>query len=903
MLRCVCLLIYFQSVSLFAADIVARWVALDREPTHVPASESVMAHCQGQLPALTSREWLPNPNSSVIAVHSLGVKASYHKVTVKGQPGERVVLSSSLPLVDKGFACLISDQGQSFLTFDSKKERRGYPSFTGIIGQNGELIVEALLLAERPVSPLILTRAYGPEIEEYASLLYWILIGGLTSILLYNLFLWLGAKKPLYMVNVIYISAILSLNFVFNFGYFAARNLWIQLGWSHLELLTRVLNALGNPSGVLASTYVIHFSIQFCDIATLSQRLARVLRVIFIFGVTVSFAGFFYICITNDPGKMNSISRYLGTFNSLTILGTAAYAGFWRKHLFGRILFFSYLPLTVGTSIFVSYLEGRIVGDNIFTRNSLLIGSFFESLILSYSVGFRLRLTEEQAHSKTEELSEKLLRINVDLEQKVALATGEIRAMLQNIAEAIFIVSLNDKGGIKLSEQMSDHTWQLFPELDRGRNPDFDTFLNSLQLSQEAKTNLKSLVLASIGEDPLAFQMNEGLAPREVWSLKGQVLEMTIDPILSSDQKVQRLLITLKDISDRIEREKQKMHEEEQNQILLELIKCGLSRIERQLFILEKTLRFSEASLLSKEDSLRCLHTAKGVARSWGFRLFSERIHALEEALIRGELDGANALKEAQHLHAQYESIYRERLMRSQDSEQQEQELRFEALKQALERLEAPASEDYKKQVRSLLAASMTGAEFLGEILGRFQPEVDRLAQQMDKAMCRFEIVNDQMVKLPKELSVIFIGILGHLIRNSLDHGMESASERSRMGKNPQGILRLRVLENSAERLSFQFWDNGKGLDLSAIQRKAQSQGLTQVDSAQALDLIFQNQFSSKDQVSIVSGRGLGLDAVRRAAEDTGGSAFAFVETDLASGNQTLIFQIELGLQKQAHAA
>lgn len=903
MLRCLCLLIYFQSVSLFAADIVARWVALDAWPAGLPNVESMHPNCQGQLPALTRREWLLNPNSSVIAVHSLGVKASYHKISVKGQPGERVVLSSSLPLVDRGFACLISDQGQSFLSFDSQRERRGYPSFAGIIGQNGELIVEALLLAERPVSPMILTRAYAPEIEEYASLLYWILIGGLTSILLYNLFLWLGAKKPLYMVNVIYISAILSLNFVFSFGFFAARNLWMQLGWGHSDLLIRVLNALGNPSGLLASTYVIHFSIHYCDIPTLSQRLARVLRIIFTFGVTLSISGFLYICITNDPGKMNSISRYLGTFNSLTILGTAAYAGFWRKHLFGRILFFSYLPLTVGTSIFVSYLEGRIVGDNIFTRNSLLIGSFFESLILSYSVGFRFRLTEELARSKTEELSEKLQRINVDLEQKVALATGEIRAMLQNIGEAIFIVSLSPEGEVRLSEQMSDHTWELFPELDPGRNPDFDAFLKSLQLSQEARTRLKSLVVASIGEDPLVFHMNEDLAPREVRSLKGQVLEMTVDPIVSSDQRVQRLLITLKDISARIEHERLKIQDEEQNQILLELIKCGLSRIERHLFILERTLRFSEGPSLSKEDGLRCLHTAKGVARSWGFRLFSERIHALEEALIRDEMNAESALRDAQYLHAQYESIYQERLMRSQDSEQHGQELRFEALKQALERLDAPASDEYKKQVTSLLAASMTGAEFLGEILGRFQEEVDRLSQQMDKAACRIEVVNDQMVKLPKELSVIFIGILGHLIRNSLDHGMESAAERRHLGKDPHGVLRLKVLDNSAEVLSFQFWDDGKGLDLAAIQKKARSQGMTVADSAQALELIFQNQFSSKDQVSIISGRGVGLDAVRQAAEQTGGRAFAFVQADPVSGVPTLVFQIELGLKKQAFAA
>ncbi|HET9241062.1 MAG TPA: hypothetical protein VFO10_27605 [Oligoflexus sp.] len=65
---------------------------------------------------------------------------------------------------------------------------------------------------------------------------------------------------------------------------------------------------------------------------------------------------------------------------------------------------------------------------------------------------------------------------------------------------------------------------------------------------------------------------------------------------------------------------------------------------------------------------------------------------------------------------------------------------------------------------------------------------------------------------------------------------------------------------------------------------KAQAQGITHVDGVQALELIFQNQFSSKDQASLISGRGL-------------------VETDPVSGVQTLIFQIELGLKRQTHAA
>jgi HPt (histidine-containing phosphotransfer) domain-containing protein len=896
------LLFCLQSAPLFAAEIVERWVALDHWPDKLPSSDLLSQGCRGQLPAMTSTEWLHDPSSSRVAAHSLGVRASYHKATIKGRPGEKFVLSSSLPLVEKGFACFKTEDAEDFLVFESQKERRGYPSFTGTIGRNGELHVEVLLLAERPVSPLILVRTYRADIEEYASILYWVLIGGLTAVLLYNLFLWLGAKKRLYMINVCYISSILSLNFVFSFGFFATRNLWTQLGWGSADTLVRVLNALGNPSGLLASTCVIYFSIYYCDIPALSRKLARALWMAFVFGVTLSALGFVYIFITNDPGKMNSVSRYLGSANSIIILGTSAYAGFWRKRIFGRILFFSYLPLTLGTSIFVSYLEGRIFGDNIFARNSLLIGSFFESLFLSYSVGFRLKLTEDLAHSKTEELSARLLRMNEELEDKVTLATGEIRAILENIGEAIFTVDLDQHGEIRLAEQMSDHTWQLFPQLRPHSNPSFETFLDALQLSQEVRSNIKSLIIAAVGEDLLAFQLNEQLAPREVYGWGGQCLEMNIDTIMNADQKIQCLLISLKDISDRLEHERVRRLEEEQNLILLEMLESGLTRIGSHLFILKNTLCSGDDSL-GKEQYLRQMHTAKGIARSWGFRLLSEKIHVIEEELIQNRMELAKARHETFQIYQNYANLYQLKLMRSQDSEQHDQERRCQALKEVLARIEAPASDEYKSRLSQLITDFMLGGEFVSEVLGSFQTEVDRLSEQMGRVPCRFEIAEDQVIRLSKEIKVVLIGILGHLIRNSLDHGMEDAAERMRIGKDPVGKLHFRILENSGSKLSFQFWDDGRGLHLASIQNKAGQLELGAMSEEKALELIFRNQFSSKDNVSLISGRGLGLAAVREQAESTGGHAVAFLRTDPPCSSKTLVFQIELCLKVQAPAA
>ena len=111
---------------------------------------------------------------------------------------------------------------------------------------------------------------------------------------------------------------------------------------------------------------------------------------------------------------------------------------------------------------------------------------------------------------------------------------------------------------------------------------------------------------------------------------------------------------------------------------------------------------------------------------------------------------------------------------------------------------------------------------------------------------------------------------LVHMVRNAVDHGLERPEVRVRLGKPPTGIIQLRAYHSSGQMI-IELEDDGQGLDDEKIVHKALAQGL--ISSAQGLaesdiwQLIFAPGFSTADQVTDISGRGVGLDVVRKSIE------------------------------------
>jgi two-component system chemotaxis sensor kinase CheA len=117
-----------------------------------------------------------------------------------------------------------------------------------------------------------------------------------------------------------------------------------------------------------------------------------------------------------------------------------------------------------------------------------------------------------------------------------------------------------------------------------------------------------------------------------------------------------------------------------------------------------------------------------------------------------------------------------------------------------------------------------------------------------------------------------------HIVRNALDHGLESAAERTSAGKPASAVIILRAAR-VGDLVSVEIEDDGRGIDVAKVRRRAAELGLAppealaEMRDEEALALIFAPGFSTTDTVTDLSGRGVGMDVVRRNVQRLGGSA------------------------------
>ncbi|AIS52507.1 chemotaxis protein CheA [Thermoanaerobacter kivui] len=126
---------------------------------------------------------------------------------------------------------------------------------------------------------------------------------------------------------------------------------------------------------------------------------------------------------------------------------------------------------------------------------------------------------------------------------------------------------------------------------------------------------------------------------------------------------------------------------------------------------------------------------------------------------------------------------------------------------------------------------------------------------------------------------------LVHIIRNSIDHGIEMPEERLKKGKPQQGTINLKAY-HEGNNVIIEVSDDGRGIDIEKVKAKAVEKGLftseqvNDLSKEKALDLLFKPGFSTADKITDISGRGVGLDVVKNKIESLNGSIEVLTEVD-----------------------
>nr|WP_267506684.1 chemotaxis protein CheA [Borreliella afzelii] len=180
----------------------------------------------------------------------------------------------------------------------------------------------------------------------------------------------------------------------------------------------------------------------------------------------------------------------------------------------------------------------------------------------------------------------------------------------------------------------------------------------------------------------------------------------------------------------------------------------------------------------------------------------------------------------------------------------------------------------------------------ISNIFSRFTRVVRDLSKKLNK-LVNLEMEGEE-TELDKSVIDDLVDPLMHCVRNSMDHGLETAEERVKKGKNKVGTIILRA-KNEGNVISIEIEDDGIGIEPKIIRRKLIEKGTIKEDAIysdfELINLIFAPGFSTAVQVTDLSGRGVGLDVVKKSIEKLNGTIL--VESEIGIGT---IFRIKLPL-------
>ncbi|HEX4912102.1 MAG TPA: chemotaxis protein CheA [Permianibacter sp.] len=214
----------------------------------------------------------------------------------------------------------------------------------------------------------------------------------------------------------------------------------------------------------------------------------------------------------------------------------------------------------------------------------------------------------------------------------------------------------------------------------------------------------------------------------------------------------------------------------------------------------------------------------------------------------------------------------------------------------------AAGNEDMAKAVQNLdvVTSDLQGAVMqtrmqpIKKVFGRFPRVVRDLARSLKKEI-NLELIGEE-TDLDKNMVEALADPLVHLVRNAVDHGIEMPDDREQAGKPRTGKIVLSAAQEG-DHILLEIRDDGKGMDPAVLRRKAVEKGLMDQDQAdrlsdiEAFNLIFMAGFSTKSEVSEISGRGVGMDVVKTRISQLNGSVSVLSEVGKGS-----LIQVKLPL-------
>jgi HPt (histidine-containing phosphotransfer) domain-containing protein len=702
-----------------------------------------------------------------------------------------------------------------------------------------------------------------------------LLFGFIAVMIGYNIFLAIRLRNPSYYLYVSYIACFAIVQLLFT----GTAQYLLPESW----LTTIFLNQGIVISAELTAIFGSLFAVSFLSIKDNSPLLYKVILGFYplsAFDIALSFFNFdlsvSFVLLTN-------------TYISMALL-LAGVQGCLRLYRPAYFYLAAWSFLIVGSMITMARIYG-FLPDNAFTSWSQFVGGAMEVVLLSLAMGDKMSLIQEEAHREISKLAADLnvandaLKDHIEnVEAIVEEKTRDIKSMLANIPQGIFMISAHDG---MIMPDYSVHLAHILGTSSIAGRSVRDILLSRSDLSADQMDQTETVIMSALGDSNLNFEVNQNLLVKELLLALPQgskILELEWNSICDEDDLVEKILVTLRDVTQIRELERQRENQQRELEAIGKVLRIPGDKFNNFLGTCDdfmgsctKTLD-SERTLNTKSINkvFMNIHTMKGMARTFHLDDLANAFHEFESQLEphrnrEGAQLDSNALRRylqnAEERIQFYRHINVEKLgrkstgkgdqdqhawirskvqkLRSIDMARMKTEER-EALIQVIDGLEQRYAVNLEKSLETILQSLPDTAN----VLGKASPQV---------------IFEHDDVLLSSEGQLLVERIFIHLLNNAIDHGIESIEERKKVGKPRRGEIRISTwLEHDELMVTIQ--DDGQGLNLRKIFKKAMERGLFNNEPPTALELsnlIFEAGFSTKEEATLTSGRGVGMDAVR----------------------------------------
>jgi HPt (histidine-containing phosphotransfer) domain-containing protein len=553
---------------------------------------------------------------------------------------------------------------------------------------------------------------------------------------------------------------------------------------------------------------------------------------------------------------------------------------FWFAGVHDMLLAFG---LIGSTSMLFSGVLGFVI-SMLYVASNIFANTFVENKRLVHDLKIMNDNLEDLVAQRTLQLRQK---------------TNDIQNMLQNMPQGILTVV---EGGV-IHPEYSAYLEQIFETKEIASKSMMELVFSKTTLGSDILSQVEAVAGACIGEDKMNFEFNTHLMVTEFDKTmpngKVKSLELSWSPICNEDDVCEKLMLCVRDVTElkalAAEAGQQKRELEMIGQVLAvnqekfhQFVDSSMQFIDENKNIIEKTdSKDPEAIGLL----FRNMHTIKGNARTYGLLQLTNVVHETEQTYdnLRKnpevEWDKAQLLEQLKETFTalqEYSKVNEVKLGRKGpgrrggvDKFLMVQKDHIESLIETLEQPDAK-SEGVKDALfrRVLGTLKQIGTEKIGDILVGVTDSLPSLAKELGKEP-PVVVIHDEGIVVRNQIADLLKNTFMHLLRNSMDHGLETADIRVAQGKPSAGQIELNLSVSEGK-----FWlklrDDGKGLALGHIRRKAIESGLItadqQVPPEQLAQMIFASGFSTAAAVTEVSGRGVGMDAVKGFIEREGGS-------------------------------